>query len=130
MKTVATRRWGNVRLAEEMDSSKGEKSEDAIAKASEKAADKVTKEPCSEGDEQKIADEAAKKAEGISKSSSVVHVGSVPKMSPKQAAQALHNIAQKLEASSNPDPDLVAFDLQRVLASIGFQSAVSGVKVG
>ena len=121
MKTVATRRWGSVRIAEGSD-------EQAIANSAKKKSDaEVPSQVCSQDEEQKSADAAAKKAEGITKSSSVVHVGSVPKMTPTEAAQTLHIIATKLEGSKNPDPNLVAFDLQRVLASIGFQSAVTPV---
>ncbi len=99
-----------MKIAEEMESRKGEKSEDAIAKGSENAAKKITKEPCSEGDEAAIAKAAREKAEKISKSSS---------LTPKQAATVLHQMASSLEASKNPDPDLLVADVKKFLQAIG-----------
>ena len=121
MKTVATRRWGSVRIAEGSDEQK-------IADAAKKKSDaEVPSQVCSEGDEQQIADAAAKKAEGISKSSSVIKAFAQP-ASPKKVAETLHQIAAKIEASENPDADLVAKDLQLALAAMGFQSAITLTK--
>jgi hypothetical protein len=42
-------------------------------------------------------------------------------------AETLHQIAAKIEASANPDAELVAKDLQLALAAMGFQSAITPV---
>jgi ribosomal protein S8E len=118
-----------VRVSEELESRKGEPSEEKIAKDADNKAEGVTKEMCSGGDEEAIAKAARDKANamtpqpGKTKSSSVITAFTQP-MSPQKLAETLHSIAAKIEASKSPDPVRVAKDLQLALAALGFQSAV------
>jgi hypothetical protein len=41
-------------------------------------------------------------------------------MKPSQLASQLRRIASKIDSSKNPDRDLVARDLNRIIASVGF----------
>ena len=103
MKTVATARWGLVRVAEGSN-------EQQIADAAKKKSDaEVPSQVCSQGEEQKIADEARKKADAMTPQ---------PKITPSKAAAVLRTMASKIEASQNPDPKRLMADVAHVVTEI------------
>jgi|SRR5271157_3033429 len=103
MKTIATRRWGTVRIAEGSD-------EEKIAKDADKAAAGITSEPCSGGEEEKIAKDARDKANAMTPQ---------PKISAAKAAGLLRQMATSIEMSKKPDPKLLIQDVKRFLTEIG-----------
>lgn len=103
MKTVATRRWGTVKIAEGMD-------EEKIAKDADKKAAGITSEPCSGDEEEAIAKKAREKADAMTPQ---------PKISAAKAAGLLRQMASSIEMSKKPDPTLLIQDVKRFLAQIG-----------
>ena len=115
MKTVATRRWGSVRIAD--GSEAPSENVEAIAEAAKKKSDaEVPSQVCSQGDEEAIAKAAREKANKMTPQPGATKAASI---GPEQVVMVLRQMASSLESSKNPDQSLLVADVKKFLQAIG-----------